>query len=401
MRFSYVAKDGSGALLEGFVEAGSEQAAVRRLAADGVRVLELKALDGEQKKRARAAAKIGAAGLEQPLSELAILLGGGVNAYAACESVARTAAAPAAAACFTEIAERLRTGESFADAFAAAAPAAPAAVKAIVRAGDASGALGPAVKEAAETLAFQGALRRDLVSALIYPLILFVAGLGAAVFMTTNVIPRFAESLGDRVASLPAFTQGVFKTSLWLQDNFALVALVAGGAGALLAQTLRVKELRGALIDAALALPVLRGFLLAFESARWSGLFAAMISRRTPLLEAMAIARDGFASARLSRQMLQAERAVRRGEAIAAALQTYTSLPPTLVNLVAAGEASGDLGGAARSAAIVFQDRARTLGKRVAALAEPLAVLLIGGFIGTLAVTLLTAISGATSASGV
>lgn len=401
MRYSYVARDAGGALLEGFVEAGSEQAAVRRLAADGVRVLELKAMDPGKKARAKAAARIGAAGLEQPLSELAILLGGGVTAYAACESVARTAAAPAAAACFAEIAERLRTGESFADAFAAAAPGAPAAVKAIIRAGDASGALGPAVREAAETLAFQGALSRDLVSALIYPAILFVAGMGAAAFMTTNVIPRFAESLGERVAQLPAFTQSVFAASLWIQENAALVALLLGGAGAMVTQSLRVKALRGAVIDSALSLPVLRGFLLAFESARWSGLFAAMVSRRTPLLEAMAIARDGFASARLSRQMLQAERAVRRGEAVAAALQTYTSMPPTLINLIAAGEASGDLGGAARAAAQVFQDRARTLGKRLAALAEPLAVLLIGGFIGTLAVTLLTAISGATSASGV
>ncbi len=398
MRYSYMAKDGGGAVLEGFVEAGSEQQAVRRLAADGLRVVELKSLD--KKAKTAKASDIRAAGLEQPLGELAILLGGGVTAYDACESVARTAASPAAARCFTNLAERLRIGEGFADAFAAAAPEAPAAVKAIIKAGDASGALGPAVKEAAETLSFQGALTRDLVSALIYPAILFLSGLGAAFFMTTMVIPQFASSLGARVNQLPPFTQSVFAASIWLKANLPSVTIATGAIAALLGQALRSPAWRGALVDSMLSVPVLRGFLLSFESARWSGLFAAMISRRTPLLEAFAIARDGFISGRLTRQMLQAERAVRRGEAIAAALAAHTSLPPTLINLIAAGEASGDLAGAARSAAAVFQERARTTGKRVAALAEPLAVLLIGGFIGTLAVTLLTAISGATT-SGV
>lgn len=396
MRYSYIAKDGGGALLEGFVEAANEQQAVRRLYADGVRVLELKVLD--RKKKASRVRRIGAAQLEQPLAELSILLGGGVTAYAACDSISRISPNSAAAQCFAEISERLRIGEGFAAAFALSAPAAPAAVKAIIKAGDASGSLGPAVKEAADMLTFQSSLMRDLFSALIYPAILFLAGLAAAFFMTTTVIPRFAESLGDRVSKLPAFTQSVFALSIWLKANLPLVAIAVGAVGMMVAQALRNQALRGALVDAMLSLPVFRGFLLAFETARWSGLFAAMVGRRTPLLEALLIAREGFASARLSRQMLQAERAVRRGEAISSALATYTSMPPTLINLIAAGEASGDLGGAARSASIVFQDRARTLSKRIAALAEPLAVLLIGGFVGTLAVTLLTAISSATTA---
>jgi general secretion pathway protein F len=397
MRFSYLAKDAGGADVEGFVDAIGEQSAVRKLSGDGLRVIDLKPADPAAA-RAKKPKPISADRLEQPLSELSILLGGGVHAFTACESVARTAENPAAAHCFQLIADRLRIGENFADAFAAAAPSAPPAIKAIIRAGDASGAIAGAVKEAAETLAFQGGLRREIVSALIYPMILLSAGIAAAAFMTMTVIPRFADTIGDRVNSLPAFTQAVFAISLWMKANASIVVVSAGAAVALLGQAFRSKTFRAAAADFAVSAPVLKGFMLAFESARWAGLFAAMIGRRTPLLEAMSIAREGFASGKLQRQMLQAERAVRRGESIAASLQTHTSLPATLINLVAAGESSGDLSGAAKSAALVFQDRARTLGKRLAALIEPGTVIIIGAFIGTLAVTMLTAITGVTAA---
>jgi type II secretory pathway component PulF len=213
-----------------------------------------------------------------------------------------------------------------------------------------------------------------------------------------TVIPRFAASIGDRVDSLPAFTQGVFAFSLWMSDNTGIMTVISGGAVVLIVNAFQSKIVRASLADFATGAPVLKTFMLSFESARWAGLFAAMIARRTPLLEAMAIARDGFASGRLQRQMRQAESAVERGESVASALQAHTSLPPTLINLIAAGEHSGNLSGAARSAANVFQDRARTSGKRLAALIEPATVIIIGGFIGTLAVTMLTAITSVTSA---
>jgi len=397
MRYAYLARDAGGTQVEGFVDAANEQAAVRHLAADGVRVIDLRPADPAAAKRRRVR-PISAGGLEQPLSELSILLGGGVHVHTACESVARTASNQAAQNAFQDVADRVRIGENFADAFAAAAPGAPAAVKAIIRAGDASGALAPAVKEAADSLAFQGSLGREIVSALIYPTILLLAGIGSTIFMTMTVIPRFASSIGERVENLPAFTQWVFGVSLWMNANATIMALIGGAIVALISQGVRSPQVRAAAADLAVSVPVLRGFMLAFESARWSGLFAAMIDRRTPLLEAMSIARDGFASGRLQRQMLNAERAVRRGESIAKALQTNTSLPPTLINLINAGETSGDLAGAARSAATVFQERARTLGRRMAALIEPATVLIIGAFIGTLAVTMLTAISSVTSA---
>jgi general secretion pathway protein F len=398
MRFSYIARAAGGAEVEGFVDAAGEQAAVRQLAGDGLRVLDLKPADAAAQRSKRKPKPVAADALEQPLSELSILLSGGVKSHTACESVARTAENPSAAWCFQVITDRLRIGESFADSFAYAAPKAPPAIKAIIRAGDTSGAIADAVKEAAETLAFQGGLRRDMISALIYPVILLLAGIGAAIFMTMTVIPKFASSIGERVHQLPAFTQGVFAVSLWLEHNAPVVAVVGGGLLAVLVNAVQSKTFRAGLADFAVSAPLLKGFMLSFESARWAGLFAAMIGRRTPLMEALGIAREGFASGRLRRQMLQAERSVKRGEAIAASMQAHTSLPPTLINLIAAGESSGDLAGAARSAALVFQDRARTMGKRLAALIEPLTVLIIGGFIGALAVTMLTAITGVTSA---
>ena len=120
---------------------------------------------------------------------------------AACESVASTSENPAITDLFRNVGERLKAGENFADAFAEACPSAPPAIKAIIRAGDAAGALAPAIKEAADTLSFQGGLRREMVGALIYPMVLLCAGLGAAAFMTMTVIPRFAETIGDRVNS--------------------------------------------------------------------------------------------------------------------------------------------------------------------------------------------------------
>jgi type II secretory pathway component PulF len=395
MRFSYAAKEADGAVVEGFVEAPDERTAVRKLSAEGVRVIDLRPTEiAKQQRRARA---VRSGDLEQPLQELAILLSGGVQALPACESVARSSVNPAIAAAFERLGERLKTGESFSVAFAAVAPAASPAVKAIIRAGDATGSLALAIKEAAETMGFQGALQREIIAALVYPAILFIAGIGAALFMALNIVPRFAETLGERVAKLPAFTQAIFASSLWLKDNVGLVLAASFGIVTFVIQLARSPTLRANAFDALLYVPFVRSFLLAFESARWSGLFAAMIARKTPLLDAFTIAREGLVSGRIGRQLREAERAIRRGQSIARSLQAYTIFPATLINLVAAGEASGDLAGAARNAAVVFQERSRGMGKQLAALVEPATVLLIGLFVGTLAVTMLTAINSVTA----
>ena len=77
----------------------------------------------------------------------------------------------------------------------------------MVRAGERGGVLEATLKRLAELLEETQALRETLVSALIYPILLTLAGAGAVVFLLTFVIPRFVEIFRDLGRSLPLVTQ--------------------------------------------------------------------------------------------------------------------------------------------------------------------------------------------------
>jgi general secretion pathway protein F len=140
-------------------------------------------------------------------------------------------------------------------------------------------------------------------------------------------------------------------------------------------------------------LPVLGRFLLEAEAGRWTAMLATLLQNRIPLVQALALARDSLRVDSLRGRLVQVERAVRGGSALGTALEDYGMFDDTLVNLIRVGERSGRLPEMLKSAAALAEEKGRDRIKRVMALLEPVAILVIGAVIGVIVISLFTAIA--------
>jgi general secretion pathway protein F len=134
-------------------------------------------------------------------------------------------------------------------------------------------------------------------------------------------------------------------------------------------------------------------FLLEAEAGRWTSMLATLLQNRIPLVQSLALARNSLTVESLKGRLIQVERAVRGGNALATALEDYGTFDEILVNLIRVGERSGRLAEMLRSAAAFAEQKGRDRIKRVMALLEPAAILVIGVVIGAIVISLFTAIA--------
>ena len=210
--------------------------------------------------------------------------------------------------------------------------------------------------------------------------------------MFVFVVPQFSNLL-EEAEELPLLAEFVLRTGVWFNDNTWLLGGTVIAAAAVGTMLLRRAAVRQRLVDFVGALPLLREWLSEVDTAKWASVMSAMLASRVELMDALGLASRGV---RMSRRKILLERAVnevRSGAALSEALEKQDALTPTGYNLIRVGERSGQLAEMMRALASLYEENGTRRMKRVLTLIEPLAVLAIGGVLGTIMIGLILAIT--------
>src|SRR5690606_19521624 len=358
----------------------------------GLSVVSLEAGAGAGK--ARRAGRLRTADVIMALQELATMLTSGVPIVDAVGSQAISAHHPRIVEAFTAMSRDLQRGQAFSATLAASGLPLPDYVVQLARAGELTGELGQALADAGAQLEYEYNLRNEMRNALIYPAVLVLAGAGAVALMSLLVVPKFA-SLLERADDLPFLAWAVLGLGTWTNDNFVAIAALAALAIAGAVAALRRPEVRSRLLDRASHMPVVGPWLVESDTARWAKMLGALLANRVPLLRALELAQSGLQLPHRKARMGEVSRAVRGGRALSDALEEHDALTATGYNLVRVGERSGKLAPMLESLARIYAEAGRNRMKQVLILIEPIAILLIGGMIGTIILGVILAITSA------
>ena len=388
--YDYEVIDRGGQLLKGQAEAESVTDLVRGLSAEGHTVVEV----AERKAAGRAAHRRRSRLPDQVVAfhELATLLESGVSLPDAVLAQARGSPHPELASAFDAIARSLLRGQSFHDSLHAGGLSLPRYVHHLVEAGEASGQLAQALRQAVEQMQYDQRVAADVRSALVYPAILVVSGFAAVLLVFVFVVPQFANLLDDADA-LPLLAEAVLRTGVWFNESGWLLAPVLAAAAALVVALSQQAGARQRARDFLAALPVLGSWLSESETARWASVMSALVASRVGLMEALDLAARGAGVSRRRAALEQAAGDVRGGTPLSEALERRSALTPAGYNLVRVGEQSGRLAEMLRALATLHEENSKRRMKRVLALIEPVAVLLIGGFLGVIMIGIILAIT--------
>lgn len=388
--FRYRAVDREGRTVSDIVRAQDPAAALRQLTADGLTVTELKAapvaLDGADRDL-RLSERV------LIMRQLAIMRRAGVPLLEALETVAAGLRSARGRRQFAAVGQALRQGEPFADSLAAHAPGFPGYVYAMVRVGEASGRGAEVLADAAGQMAYEDRLRRDVVNALTYPAFLAFAGAAAVAFIFVEIVPRFAVMIGPDRPQTPWISKAVLALGAFVNAHVALLG--AGLALLAIAAVLTASrpEGRAMLYRAARGAPLIGGVLRAREVSLWARLLGLALGNGVALLPAAALARAGAPAGPFAQGLEKAEDDLRAGQSFDAALRRHTRLTAMDLSLVRAGQRSGSLPAMFGYMADAHDERLRDDVKRITALIEPLAVAVIAGVVGMVALALVMALA--------
>ena len=269
----------------------------------------------------------------------------------------------------------------------------PRYVVQLIAAGESSGRLGEALSSAVAQMANDFQIRQEIRNALTYPLVLIIAGFAALSIMFVSVVPRFAHLLKNGRADLPWLSRVVIESGLFVKDHIAWL----GMGGAAMAGLIAVALFKPAGRERALAwvarAPLVGRWLHEVDVGRWAMTLAALLANRIQLLPALELS-SGVPRLPAARASLDgAVQELRLGRSLATVLGDANFLSRTQINLIRAGERSGQLAAMVAALGEAQIDLSRNRMKRFLTLLEPIAILVLGILMGTLMISIMLAIT--------
>ncbi|GAA5786683.1 type II secretion system F family protein [Chitiniphilus shinanonensis] len=364
------------------IEASSEADAVRRAAALGV-----VAIGFERRASERGVVSGRRFSLLLFSQELLALLEAGLNLTEALATLLRKERGQEGKAVLGDVVRSLQQGCNFSDALARHPGHFPELYIATLRAAERTGNVQEALaRYIGYQIQFDG-IRKKLVAASIYPVMLLLVGGLIAVFLLGYVVPRFSavyDAAGRDLSTLSAALLGFGRliNAYWWQAGVLVLAVLA-----LALYVVIHPRWRRRLLDGICGLPWLADKRAEFHMARFYRACSLLLMAGIPLPRALAML-TGLLSPSQQVRMQQAQRELEAGKAFSDALLAQRLAGPIDESLIKVGERSGRLAEMLdRIARFYDDDFARWL-DWLSRLLEPMLMALIGLVIGTVVVLL-------------
>jgi general secretion pathway protein F len=391
--FDYVAVDAGGRTVSGTLTADDDGAARALLARRKLAPLEVAASRGAAPVRAAASAgkgggRLNARTLALVTRQLATLVTVS-PVEEALRAIALQADRPAVRAVLEGVHGGVMEGRRLSDAMALQGSAFPPLYRAMVSAGETSGALAPILERLADGLERDQVVRGKVITALVYPAVLAVVAIGVVIALMTFVVPRVVDQFDSMNQTLPLLTRLVIGLSNGMQDWGWLVALLLAAAAVAGVFALRNPAIRLRVDTAILRLPLIGRLTRDLHGARMARTLSTMITAGLPVLEGLTITARTVSNRRLRLATEMMADAVREGGGLSAAMRRADVFPPILVTMTASGEAGGRLEPMLERAAEYLEREFSTFTAVMLSLIEPAIIVVMGGVVAVIILSIL------------
>ena len=252
---------------------------------------------------------------------------------------------------------------------------------ATVAAGEQSGHLDVVLERLADYTEQRQQMQQRLKLALIYPVILTVMSILVVSGLLTYVVPEVVKVFSDTGQQLPFLTVALIAVSDFMQDWFIYLLLTMLAAFAVFKKLLQQPVFKKQYHQFLLKLPVLGGLVLGGNSAQFSRTLSILAASGVPILEAMRIAVKVMDNIPMREAVENASQQVSEGSSLSSTLENSGYFNPMLINLIASGEATGQLEQMLERAAMNQERELETTMAMLMGLLEPLLIVVMGGVV--------------------
>lgn len=384
--YTYSARDMLGKLIEGSLDVESRDEALARLKRDGLQIVELEEDTGSVDLLPR---RVRLGDVIFVTSQLAVMVDTGINVSIALGSIAEQESNPAMKTVLLELRARVEGGEDLSTALSRHPLHFDKTYIALIKAAEQTGRLGEMLDTVATYLRSQLETRQKVRAAMAYPTIMAVLAVGVTIFLLTYILPKFEPLFTKKGVKLPAPTIVMMAASNVLIDYWP--AWIALAVGLVLTWFFGRRTPAGRkvidwlLISMPIVGPMCRKVIIS-RSLRTLG---TMVASGVSMLEAIRLTAEVAGNFYYEQVWLRVLEEITQGNRIVESLRHEKLMPPTLVQMIGAGEETGKLDTVLARVSGYYDREVETSLKATTSLIEPLMICAMGFIVGGIALGLL------------
>lgn len=375
-RFKYVAKDMSGKVHKGTVEAASENALTQQLREENLYLVEAKDLNGAKKHK-----KLKAKQLAAFCRELSTLLASGVTLVRALDIISEQEGMNKDERdIYKDVLQDLKRGISLSDAMESK-ECFPDLMIGMIRSGEGSGNLDLVTQRLSVQYEKDYKLTQQVKSAMTYPCILLVLCVVIVILIVTFILPQF-QSLFDQMESLPMITNILIAVSNFLVQKWYIALLTVAVIVALIRIIVGIPAVRRGVDWMTVHMWGFGKLFKVVYTARFARTLSSLYSSGMPLVLAVGVAAKTIGNGYVESQFDEVITMVRGGVPLSQGLREVDGLLKKLSSTILVGEESGRLDVMLDSIAETLEADAEQATKRMVTLLEPILIIFMALIVG-------------------
>ncbi len=394
-RFSYTAKDSNGKTIHGTDEAPSQETLVSRLQQQGLYVVKVSSFSSEMTDKKGPAVskqfshnKVKLDDLLVFCRQLATMIESGITLSRALNIIVQQVDSKQLYSVLTAVKKDVEQGVALSAALAKHPRYFDQFWVSLMEVGEASGTMPTVLEKLAFYMEQQAAFRSSIVSALVYPAVLFVVAIGAILAFALFIGPRFKSIFDSFDIELPLITVILLNSFAFLKSKFLLIVACIGAILVVIRKYAKTPIGKKHIENIIYGLPKFGYIYKIMVVERFTSQMSILVDSGVPILYALDITQRMIGNKTCEEIISRIKDSVREGKLLAEPMIESGFFPPMAVQMITIGEETGELAKMLRRVSEYYQNTVSTFMKRFATLIEPLMLLFMGGTIGLLVIAM-------------
>lgn len=391
-KFQYQAKNASGQLVQGDIEAASQQEAIIRLRAQKlipIRVVQLKvARPGVGQNSSLFAPRVKGKDLQIFTRQFATLINAGIPVTDSLKILSEGLRPGLLKEASSQVKGSIETGRRLADSMAQVPNVFDKLYVNMIQAGEEAGILDGILNRLAIYMEKSEKIKGQVKGALVYPMVIVVVAIIVIAGILIFIIPKFMELFSSSGKEPPMLTQMVVNLSNSMVSHWYIYLLVLVVGPIAFTQWLKTNEGKDAFDRFIIKAPVFGEVVQKSSIARLTRTLSTLLSSGVGLIEAIDISAKTSGNIVIQQSLMRSKDSVMQGRTFAAPLTKEKVFPDMVVQMIAIGEQSGTLDVMLGKIADFYEDEVETAVKAMTSLLEPLLMVVLGGIIAFLVIAM-------------
>ncbi len=324
------------------------------------------------------------------LTQLSTYLKSGIPLADSVRILAKQTSKPGLKKSFNQLVYQLLKGESLSDAMDMQGTVFPKLLINMVKTAEMTGDLPSILDDMSEYYTSMDQTKKQMKSAMTYPLVVLTIAFGVLIFMLTYLVPQFSSMFAENGAQMPALTLFILAASEFIKTKWYILLIVAAIIVFVFMQLYKkVQKFRETVQIILMHLPVVKDVIIYNEIANFTKTFASLINHGVFITDSMEILSKITNNEVYKRIIAHTLENLGKGDSISSAFKGEWAIPIVAYEMIVTGETTGQLGQMMEKVAGHFQMLHKNVIDQMKSLVEPLLICFLAGVVGVILLSII------------